>query len=194
MSKRILLVNGPKSSGKDYATNQIHEIFELVEKAKFAKPMYDGLQNLFGIDPDEWEHIYNNHKEEPSDLLFGMTPRNAMIWMSEEVMKPKFGKDVCGIIASNRVRSAFENGYELVVFSDSGFADEAKVIVRDYGAENVYLLQIHSEGCNFNGDSRSYVYPEDIGIPEENFEVVKNTKDVRFNPKLVAALKRLGIE
>lgn len=189
--KNVLLINGPKSSGKDHTSKVILDTWSRTAMVKFAQPLYDGICSIFALDPLVWEHMYNNHKETPNDLLFGKTPREAMIWLSEEVLKPKFGDNILGVIAANKVQSLFNSGIELVHFSDSGFAPEAIEVINYVGADNTYLLRLHAEGCDFTNDSRSYISPYEIGIPTANFIQLTNTKDLEYDYSLVESLDSL---
>ena len=92
-------------------------------------------------------------KDVPHRALMGMTPREAYIWYSEEVMKPKFGKDVFGkmFVQDN----ADKRGPIFV--SDSGFEEEAYAVVEHFGMNNVMLVRLHREGHDFSRDSRSHL-------------------------------------
>lgn len=179
----VTFSNGPKSSGKDFTTEHLVEMDDLPStnkkstSLKFAKPLYDGLVAIFGLEEKEWEYVYNNHKDEPYDKLFGLTPRAAMIWLSEDALKPKFGKNVMGKLSVNQLKLLVDQGYERVHYSDSGFKEEAIEVVSEVGADKCYLLRIEADGCTFDGDSRSYIEPEDIGLNREtNYQVVYNCK------------------
>ena len=47
---------------------------------------------------------------------------------------------------------------------DSGFREEAEVLVRKTGPENVLLKSLHRPGHGFEGDSRGYVDLSDLGV------------------------------
>lgn len=177
--KPIVLINAPKRAGKDYTAQVLGE-YHYTNPLKFATPMYEAIPALFQIPHDEWAELYESHKEEPSDLLMGMSPREAMIWVSEDVMKPKFGDDVFGKIAAKAVDCTPED-VEFITFSDSGFASEAKVLVDQYGAENVYLVRIYADGCDFVGDSRGLIAPDDIGITQDHYIEVYNDKTFNYD-------------
>ena len=91
-----------------------------------------------------------------------VSPRNAMIHMSENVLKPLFGKDVFGIMAAK----SLEEGVN--VFSDGGFAEEVQCILDEVGERNFLLVHVTRDGCSFAGDSRDYV----MGFP--NTVIVHN--------------------
>lgn len=151
---KIILVNGPPRSGKDSLAAIFGELRQ-AKPIKFADPLRKAVPAMFGMAPDVYHDLIENHKETPTDLLMGMSPREAQIWLSEEVMKPRFGKYVFGLVAANAIQAA--PYIDTWCFSDSGFTEEAEVIVEAFGAKNVALIKLEREGCTFAGDSRSYI-------------------------------------
>lgn len=96
-------------------------------------------------------------KDTPNPLLFGKTPREFMIAFSETFAKPLWGHDIFGKIALRYCRVLEDRHFETVVFSDSGFAGEAQVLIDNYGAHSVRLIQLRRDGTTFKNDSRSYI-------------------------------------
>lgn len=153
MDKRFIFLNGPPRSGKDACAHFI-EYFCDATPMKFATPLYNGVGGVFGLDPMQWSFYYENAKETPLPQLENLSPREAMIWLSEEVMKPNFGQDVFGRNFVHRARA--ESGQRFAV-SDSGFVTEAQAVLDQFGAANCLLIRIERPGHNFEGDSRSYI-------------------------------------
>lgn len=175
---KIILVNGPPRVGKDEFYQQAIVAYwneGRVIQRKFATPLYKGIQALFGLEEYEWADIYNNHKESPCSKLHGMSPRQAMIWLSEEVMKPKFGKNVFGHSLVSSITDYDKEIADYCIVTDSGFIDEAKVVVDSYGVENVILVNVSRNGHTFENDSRHHVSIDDIGGDRENaFSITNN--------------------
>ena len=176
---RVVIFNGPPRSGKDTAVNTI---WQLLDRScihiKMADPITNSVKSLFGIQFADWQHIYNNFKDAPHPQLQGMTPREACIWLSEEVVKPKFGKDFFGRIAARRCTDAIDGGYT-VLMSDGGFLDEVQCIVDHVGSEHVVLVHLHRPGFDFANDSRSLLDHQQLGIPRSNFTSVINCGDLQ---------------
>lgn len=175
MKRTVILLNGPPGSGKDTAANFLKSRLLHPRLRKFATHVKEGTHAILGLVDHHHRPLPHDHFESSKNLslpeFYGMTPRQAYIWFSEEVMKPKFGKAVFGAIEARKIvaeESPQDYYHALYIFSDSGFADEAREIVKLVGAENVFLFNIHRAGCTFAGDSRSYITHEDIGIPEAN--------------------------
>lgn len=94
-----------------------------------------------------------------------MTYRQWQISMSEDWIKPRYGKGWFGAHLARRINACAD---QLIVVPDSGFEPELAALVEgvDPGAR-VGLLRIERMGCTFDGDSRNYVSApagcEDLG-------------------------------
>jgi hypothetical protein len=168
----IILFNAPPRAGKDTVLEMMSGL--PYEHMKFAGPLYKMVQSMFGLTDSFWDDLYENFKEVPSDFLNGMTPREAMIWGSESVIKPKFGKEHFGVVAKRSIAIHMSEGRPYFAFSDSGFSEEAGVLVSEYGAENVFLVRIKRPGYDFSNDSRSYWPHEEAGILDEHVYELNN--------------------
>lgn len=151
--KKIILLNGPASSGKDFAADFIVNNFKYARKDKFAKVLKERTHALYGF---SWRphDYYEKVKEVPSDDFFGLSPRQAYINVSEIYFKPIYGKKIFGTILAQEL-DKYE--WEIVAISDSGFVEEAEVLIDKYGKENILLIRIEREGYTFKEDSRNYI-------------------------------------
>jgi hypothetical protein len=167
---KIILFNAPPRSGKDTAVEGLYKklTFEydygandyaLVWHFKMAEPLKYGVHHLLGLDkkPEYFEPV----KDKPNPLLFGKTPRECYIDCAENYLKPLFGKDVFGHIFVNRlkIQQKLETPRnELVVLcSDVGFVDEVMPVIKYVGEDNVMMIKLYRDGCDYSKDSRSYV-------------------------------------
>lgn len=164
INKKILLLNGPPSCGKDFAGKFILENFKEVTLDKFARVLKERTHALYGFPERAWDY-YEDSKEIPTEDFFGLTPRQAYILVSETYFKPQHGKDIFGKILAKELDNCFK---DLVVISDSGFPEEAQVLIEKYGAENVILVRVHRDGCDFSNDSRNYLYLNVCNIDIDN--------------------------
>lgn len=90
--------------------------------------------------------------------------REALIHVSEDIMKPKYGQDYYGRKFLDKV----ERSHERYVFaSDGGFADEA-IPLLDNGY-NVHIVKLERSGATFERDSRTL-------LNEDDFEGYSNIK------------------
>ena len=80
-----------------------------------------------------------------------VSPRQWLINVSENVVKPLAGKNYFGKALADSITS------DLVVVSDSGFMEEVMPLVER--GHDVYVLRIVRDGFTFEGDSRRYLEP-----------------------------------
>ena len=184
LNKKIILLNGPPGCGKDTVAQMLwdnHPSVDMLEK--FARPLKETAPVLYGIDKDKWLHLDSHGvKDEPCEALFGFTPRQVQIHISETLLKPLHGKRVFGELCANRIENS--PGITFVV-SDCGFRDECEVLVERFGAENVLLVHIHREGCSYENDSRDWVRLTDLGVPTK---IIENNGSLEDLEKEIACL------
>jgi len=95
--------------------------------------------------------------------IINLSCREAMIYMSEVICKPRFSKDYFGVARAKSIQEG-----EIAVDSSTGFEEELPPLIERLGQENILLIRVHREGATFEGDSRNY-------IPDG---VITNTVDV----------------
>ena len=156
---KIILFNGPPYSGKDTIVDYFVNLYNPTFKHyKLSTPLKEGIASIFQLNKAQIK-LLEDTKDIPNDLLMGLSYRQAQIWLSEEVMKPKFGKTIFGKIALNNMSMP-----RVYLVSDSGFMEEAKTIVESLDRE-VILIRIKRPGYDFTNDSRSY-WENTLGIKE----------------------------
>lgn len=157
LAGKVILLNAPPNTGKDYAAQVLVRMSE-AKHCEFKMTLHNIAMAITGLSKEEYFEIYENRelKEKPHPKFLGKSPRGMLIWISEEVCKPEFGKFFFGISAAN--------GLDLKrgsVFSDSGFPDEVFPLAEIVGAENIYVVRFTRNGADFGNDSRGYLQPED---------------------------------
>ena len=159
MKTTVVLLNGPPLSGKDSGADHLVDFFRPcgAVKREFKQKLFDLVMLIYSIKPERFWQIYNDRalKEKPLPEFEGLSIRQAMIKVSEEVIKPNYGKQYFGVAAARELQEGVLN-----IFSDSGFVEEIEPIVEKVGAENIFLIRVYKEGCKFLGDSRNYLPPE----------------------------------
>ena len=151
--KKIVLLNGPKSSGKDHAAKYICSTFPNSKLDKFARILKEKTHALYGFHWRAWDY-YEDCKDIPHEDFLGLTPRQAYIGVSENYFKPMYDDQIFGRLLAKELDKFDE---ELYAISDSGFVPEAEVLIDKYGRNNVLLIRIYREGYTFEGDSRNYI-------------------------------------
>lgn len=154
----IVIFNGPPGSGKDEAAAWLGR--RGFAHLSFKHYLFRETIAEFDVDTVWFMDGFNNRamKELPEEDLRGMSRRQAMIYTSEDVIKPKYGKSYFG----DQVASQLEED-EKYVISDGGFVEEIQPLIDKVGAENMLLVQLVREGCSYRSDSRRYFNGQLIG-------------------------------
>lgn len=147
----IVLFNGPPRSGKDAAADYFKT--KGFKHLSFKYQLYKETCKYFGCDYEWFMERYDDRsvKEVPHINLGHMSCREAMIYVSEEIIKPKRGLDYFGQLVANEID--LTKNYAI---SDGGFVDELIPVVDKVGSNNFVLVQLTREGEDYSSDSRRY--------------------------------------
>lgn len=197
--RKLLLLNGPEGCGKTDVTKHFSELFECSGahcKIELWKDTcesfnidYNEFMELYNnrntkevphksltLTGDELceladylgvkiRDIGNYHPE----IGHYISPRSAMIYTSECVMKPAFGNDYYGVL---RMQHVIEG--RLSIDDSTGFTDELPPAIEELGQENIMLVRVRGRGGYIKTDSRGY-------IPDG---VIDNTWDIENDKTL----------
>lgn len=178
MKNKVVFFNAPPNAGKDIACEYIVKRFNRFIHMEFKQGLYDCVSKEYNI-PSEMVKFINSvreYKEVPTELFNGLSCRGAHKYVSEEVMKPRYGKSYFGDLALNKIKEIDDHiiDYYSVMpekerldkfnfcFSDSGFIEELIPIIKYFSPENVILIRVNRKGCDFSNDSRDFLYPEKL--------------------------------
>ena len=148
----IVIFNGPPASGKDEAASLYKEKYGF-GNLSFKYQLFKETIKHFDVDKRWFMEGYNDRdqKEKKEFALQGMSRREAMIHVSEDIIKPKKGLDYFGKSVAEEIIGS--NNYAL---ADGGFVEELEPIIKKVGAENIVIVQLTREGCDYSSDSRKY--------------------------------------
>lgn len=148
----IIVFNGPPRSGKDQSCHFLVE--RGFEHLSFKKLLFEKTIEYYGVDEGWFMEGYEDRsvKERKEEKLDNLSRRDAMIFVSEKVYKPKYGSDIFGVECAKNI----EVGKDYC-FSDGGFSEEIMPIINKCGTENICLVQLTRDGCDFSTDSRRYL-------------------------------------
>jgi hypothetical protein len=156
MMTKVVILNGAPSSGKDTVAQWLDEVKYngySVYKQEFKEKLYDILGAIYSLPLHEVYSLSDREsKELPQECFGGLSLRQAMIKVSENIIKPNYGEDYFGIMAAKALIEG-----ELNVFSDGGFQSELAPIIDKVGEDNVLIIRIHRDGCTFENDSRDFL-------------------------------------
>lgn len=152
MLDTCLILNGPPNSGKD--TLALLLVKHGYTKMAMKDQLYIDTAKLFDVDYDAFVARASDRilKEEPWPAIGDCTPREALIYTSEFVIKPNHGDDYFGLAAAEACK---KQNATFAVFSDGGFESEIPPLQAAY--KNLFICRLHRNGCTFEGDSRTYM-------------------------------------
>ncbi len=149
----VIIFNGPPNSGKDYLGSQVAHKYGFKTR-EMKHLLIKETAKHFNIPYAEMLLISSDRtlKEKPSVHLNRLTPRRALQVVSEEVLKPKFGKDVISRYSVETMKP-----HRTYVYTDCGFTEEFETVKKAVGRENIFLIHLYAANCSFVGDTRSYI-------------------------------------
>lgn len=110
--------------------------------------------------PKEHSDRYATYSDDGLQFSLNLTIREAMIYVSEVLMKPRLGVTIFG----ERRAGGLIPGELVIDDSTAAFevdgeirADELCPLIEKIGQDNILLLRLHREGFDFSGDSRRYI-------------------------------------
>ena len=162
----IIVFNGPPGTGKDEACSHFQSVYQF-KHLSFKYELFKATIAHFGVTKEWFMDGYNDRSiKERFEPELGMTRREAMIHVSEDIIKPKYGDDFFGAQAASQIDP--DRDY---CFSDGGFVSELTPIINKVGVERICIVQLTRDGCDFSSDSRRYFDGEMV----EQFIIGKET-------------------
>lgn len=169
---KIILLNGPPSSGKDTAAKHIRQFYKegrdepanynpikwRVALDRMSMPIKRAFAGTMGLPVTE-DGIVEPWESRKKEIIpaFGVSYRKWQIVFSESFLKA-FDEAIFVKLLAARIQRRFEkNIANLIVVPDCGFAIEVEILYQIFNPADILLIRCHRHGCTFTGDSRSYV-------------------------------------
>ncbi len=118
-------------------------------------------------------------KDEPSEIVGGMSSREAYIHKSEKQVKPTLGERFYGRMFTRKLWAHVQqHGMpDMVAITDSGFMSECVDPLEAIGAETCLLIRVHAvgRGKSFKKDSRGFITLRGVEITELENDVLGDT-------------------
>ena len=121
-------------------------------------------------------------KDVPTISSGGMfySQRSWLIHISENVIKPSFGEKAFGNMLGNSLPAE-----GTVLISDGGFASELIPVIEKVGEDNVTVVRLHREGCDFSNDSRNFLTEDMFNANIKFMDITNNGSLDEFELKLI---------
>lgn len=175
MSK-IILLNGPKACGKNVAVEEIKNRRFVIDR-RVKDHLFVLTASLFRLTMEEFFSVYENRetKETPQEMfsisgyafnrlahiigaktiqtqcMVKLSVREALIFVSEVVCKPTYGRAYFGEARADAITD-----HEFAIDDSCGFDAEIQPTIDKLGQENILLIRVLGRGT-FEGDSRSFI-------------------------------------
>lgn len=185
----IIVLNGPIDSGKDAIGEEIKNLVGPdCHVAAFKEPLYDYMKSIYNITQaqiDEWSQKGDEdpakwQKHLPRPELDGLNFREALIHVSEDLIKPVYGDDIMGVQLGIKLRQMWPRP-KLIVITDGGFDSELlglKSTVHPH--YKVIVVKLYRDGCEYgSNDSRSYFSSELLKTHKIHCHDLYNDKTIR---------------
>ena len=168
----VIMFNAPPRAGKDTACEILMRKFpESVKYEYFKEYLYKESAKVLGLDFNFWASVCQKGdlKDKPmlrlqtGEAEGSVTPRDILINVAENILKPKHGKDCIANATAHKIAKTIqqfkaEKGYNpIIVVPDLGFPYEADAVRTIIPSAEVAVVHIKREGYTFEGDSRNYV-------------------------------------
>ena len=153
MKRQLILLNGPRHSGKDTAAAFIWTHYDNALHFKMSRPLKAAIKAFFNLTDAQVAYL-ENKKTEPDALLFGRSYVDLQISLSEHWAKDTLGINVFGRLARQEIQPS---PARILVCSDTGFAYETGPLLSLVGLDNTLLIRLHRTNKTFDSDSRSYI-------------------------------------
>lgn len=158
---QVVILNSPPNSGKDYVADYLVEHHGFT-KLQFKDRLLKIAKDISGLDDGLFNTLFaRKYKERKTPYFEGLSPREFLIKVSEECIKPNFGKDYFGVALGRDVIQKSTDSNRFVI-SDGGFNEEVEALTCSIPCENINIIRLQREGCSFEGDSRNYISVDSI--------------------------------
>ena len=154
----IVILNGPAGCGKDTIADILHKEYDFLHHA-MKTPLVVAAAGIAGIPIGQMQSMLNRNTKDNYNHYLGMSPRNWLIEVAENIVKPRFGTSTFGTREAIRCQREIGAGNQSIVYSDGGFPEELQAMADALGEENILLVRLRRDGYTFEGDSRNYLEP-----------------------------------
>lgn len=165
----IVVFNAPPGAGKDTITSIIagQQPGTIITTFKFG--LYQEVAKYYNKPLHIVQKLCGERRTKDAySEVFGCTPREALIHVSEDVIKPLRGRDYFGTALANRILD-LNLANKLILVPDGGFTEEVEPL---NDIARLLVVRLYGRGT-FANDSRDYLTDDkfnylDIELVEGN--------------------------
>ena len=166
---KLIILNGPKRSGKDTAAQAIQDYFggpDQIEHVKLSQPLKDIVSQVTGTD------FSDDYKDSPDHGFRSKSYRKLQIEVYNRLSEV-FGPDWLGLCLLNHLE---DTDAQCVVCSDGGRDDDIKAL-EHLGPSDLLIIQIIRPEHDFTNDIRHYISTKGATVRT----IVNNDRDEYIN-------------
>jgi hypothetical protein len=196
---KIILLNGPPSSGKDTAAKYIRSWYNndpaidgnttagRCALDRMSMPIKRAFAATMGLPIDEDGHVAPWEGQKETIIPeFAISYRQWQIDFSESFLK-RYNEVIFGVLLARRIERRFTKGIaNLIVVPDCGFQVEIDTLYQIFSPDDILLIRCYRPGHSFSGDSRSYVRaPKGVAVfcPLNDFTMEQYLKQIEAGVK-----------
>ena len=184
-NKKLIIYNAPPSTGKDVAASLEKPI--PTAHVEFKAKLIELTCAIHSITLDEFKNQYTRElKDKPSTDFYGLSPRQALIKVSENCIKPNFGQDYFGVALAASIEKIDSQFFEC---SDGGFPLEIHPLYRIIKPEDILIVRVHRDGYTYEGDSRNYIRQCDVNPLTKVVDLYNNGTQDEYEAKIIDLAK-----
>lgn len=201
---KVFIFNSLPRTGKDTSVELLHKMLvdkgAKVQKLAFKDSLVQVTARFLGLTDEGFLQGYDKLTKELTNInnlpewykdvkmyrvgdLF-LSKREALIHVSEDVIKPLYGENFFGKMTANKI----DLSSDVVLISDGGFIDEVQEIVEHVAVTEVNLVRLNKDGSDGGNDSRNLLTPEDLWGKVNLIEIDNNGTLEELADKLKEAI------
>jgi len=189
----VIAFNSPPGSGKDTVASLLVEIIEYqghtVKSFSFKDSLYEYAYQYIShlLLYEDFLFLCTNRilKDKKNPLLFDMSPRNFLIFVSERHAKVVNGENVWATAVAEKIKTLETDNFSII--TDLGFQNEYYLLEKTF---DLYVINLQREGTSFNNDSRSWI-DNDRNVPI--IEIDNNGSPTQAARSIVDALNKTNL-
>ena len=159
--KTVIILNAPAGVGKDTIADMLEDKLG-ANHLRFKDQLYKDTAQHYSFNLENFISLATSRKTKDSffndfSYKYNLTPRQAMIHVSEKIIKPQKGADYYGECVVDKLEEGIN------VFSDGGgWWDELHPVAQE--VDHLIITRLYREGFSFDNDSRHYYEEMDVTV------------------------------